>query len=396
MALALPIIRDDEISRDPANLAARWESRETFVILPEKLAVESAWLETLLDAVPAHLREEHYGLLTSGSTGEPKLIVGRRSRTEALTRVLHAAQENEPVRSTVVALPLSYSYAFVNQWLWSRVHNRGLVLTDGLGDPAALRARLEDTEESMLCLVGAQVPLLLRHFENSSFGNVIRLNFAGGRFPQEHLPALARLFPAAEIRNNYGCAEALPRLTVRRSDNGAAALNIGRPIDGVELRVGEADALEFRSPYRAVAIGSRGQVEAIADDAWLPTGDLGRQTADGSWELVGRASEVFKRFGEKISPIQLLESIGRVWDGSAAFYLTTDTLGETAHVLVLAPTPDAAAVNRVLQQLRRQFARPHWPYRVEALDALPLLASGKTDTLALGKLGGTVMWSQRY
>lgn len=36
--------------------------------------------------------------LTSGSTGQPKLVIGSRSRAERLAAVIHDAQEYEPVR----------------------------------------------------------------------------------------------------------------------------------------------------------------------------------------------------------------------------------------------------------------------------------------------------------
>ncbi len=392
----LPLVRDADIRARPEALAAMWDAPPTFAVVPDKLAADVAWLDALAGRIPAPMRAGHFALLTSGSTGEPKLVLGRRDRAEALARTLHEVQGNEAARAAVVALPLSYSYAFVNQWLWAKVHGRALVLTDGLADPPALRRALADTPDAMLCLVGAQVPLLLQHFGAAEFPRVVRLHFAGGRFPQEQLGALGRMFPNARVFNNYGCAEAMPRLTVRPADAAGTALNIGRPIPGVELRADADGALQFRSAYRAVALGVGGEVTPLDDAEWLPTGDLGREAEGGTWELVGRAAEVFKRFGEKVSPAQLLGHVGRVWEGGAAFYHTRDTMGEVAHVLVLAPRPEGAAVTRVLQELRAHFPRPHWPYRVEARDALPLLPSGKPDVRRLADEGGEVLWRQRY
>jgi acyl-CoA synthetase (AMP-forming)/AMP-acid ligase II len=393
---ALPLLRDADIRARPEALAEAWDATPTFAVVPDKLAADVAWFDAVAAQLPETMGIGHFALLTSGSTGEPKLVLGRRDRAEALARTLHGVQANEPARAAVVALPLSYSYAFVNQWLWAKVHRRTLVLTDGMANPAALRRALESTPDAMLCLVGAQVPLLMQHFGGAEFPGVVRLHFAGGRFPQEQLDALARLFPRARVFNNYGCAEAMPRLTVRPADAAGTALNIGRPIPGVELRTDADGALQFRSAYRAVALGVGGTLAALDDAEWLPTGDLGRQGGDGSWELVGRAAEVFKRFGEKVSPTQLLGHVSRAWNGGAAFYHTRDTMGEVAHVLVLSPRPDAATVMRVLQELRAHFPRPHWPYRVEARDSLPLLPSGKPDVRRLADEGGDVLWRQRY
>ena len=273
-----------------------------------------------MDTLPADLQTGHYALLTSGSTGTPKLIVGRRERTEALVRVLHRLQELDDAAETIVTLPLTYSYAFVNQWLWSQAFKRRLILTRGLAEPDHLRERLASASQAMLCLVGAQVPLLLQHFGHESFPGVTRLNFAGGRFPQEHLTALRQLFPASRIFNNYGCAEALPRLTIRRAEDADEARVLGLPIDGVELSIDAAANLLFRSPYGAVGIVEAGTFRRVEDSDWIATGDLGERMPDGRWRLLGRTSEVFKRYGEKLSLAAIAATVNTAWTGECGFY----------------------------------------------------------------------------
>ena len=46
---------------------------------------------------------------------------------------------------------------------------------------------------------------------------------------------MAELFPNARVFNNYGCAEAMPRLTVRPVKEGEEGVGIGNPLPGVEL-----------------------------------------------------------------------------------------------------------------------------------------------------------------
>ncbi len=239
--------------------------------------------------------------MTSGSTGAPKLIIGRKSNAEDLARVLHQAQDSEPVRETIVSLPLTYCYAFVNQWLWSKTLNRKLIPTAGLARPEQFRDALRNARDAMVCLVGPQAAMLCGMFGPERFEGVIRLHFAGGRFPQERLQELHDIFHNADIFNNYGCAEALPRLTVRRAEEGESASDVGIPLPGVELKSGAENQLLFRSPYRCVAqLDSLGFLP-IPSGQWLPNGDLVRESDNGHWHLLGRTSEVFKRYGEKIS-----------------------------------------------------------------------------------------------
>jgi acyl-CoA synthetase (AMP-forming)/AMP-acid ligase II len=246
-------------------------------------------------------------------------------------------------------------------------------------------------------MVGVQVPLLHSLFATHVFPGVIRLNFAGGRFPQESVPHLKRIFPNAEIFNNYGCAEAMPRLTIRRAEASDSAANIGCPLPGVELKLGEDDQLLFRSPFRAIGFIEENAFRPIADDEWIPTGDLGRSAENGSWTLLGRKSEVFKRFGEKISIPSLQYAVQRVWSGEIAFYRETDSMGENGHVMVLAPHPAKDQLKSIMLELRHDFTRPHWPLRVESTDRLPRLPNNKIDALALAaRENVTVQWSQRY
>jgi acyl-CoA synthetase (AMP-forming)/AMP-acid ligase II len=350
----------------------------------------------LTAVLPPALHRGHFALLTSGSTGTPRVVVGDRARTERLVEVLHEVQRSEAVRETVLALPVTYSYALVNQWVWARRFGRRLVVTEGFADPVRLRRALDAADDAMICLVGVHVPLLERYFAGVVFPGVVRVHFAGGRFPQEALPFLARMFPRAEVFNNYGCAEALPRLTVRAAGDADRAADIGRPLPGVELRSDDDGSLRFRSPYRAVGVVDDGSWQPFADEDWVPTGDLGHAEPNGHWVLDGRASEVFKRHGEKVSVPEVLTTVFAHWSGQASAYREADRTGEDGFVLVLAPKADDAAVRGILAALRRAHPRAAWPLRIEGADRLPELATGKIDVQRLASLDGReTLWHQR-
>jgi acyl-CoA synthetase (AMP-forming)/AMP-acid ligase II len=385
------------VDPDPTALRAAWTGDRTFAVLPARPPVGEVWVAEALDRLPADAQTGHFALLTSGSTGEPKLIVGERGRSERLARALHELQGNEVAGQTIVALPLTYSFAFINQWLWSVVHERALVRSAGLAEPAAFRATLREARDAMLCLVGVQGALLADAFGGETFEGIVRLHFAGGRFPQERLDALRTLFPAATITNNYGCAEAMPRLTLRPADSAAESANIGRPLPGIDLRAGDGGALEFRSPYGAVFVAEGERLTPVTPEQWVPTGDLGEELPDGAFRLTGRASEVFKRHGEKVSLPAILATVHEAWPHAAGVYRTVDRSGEPGYVLVLAPVPeDPKAARVVLKAFRERHGRAHWPLRIEALDALPELANGKLDVPALAAAAPRhVLWDQR-
>lgn len=383
----------------PADLHAldeAWSGGETFAFVPEKSGVEEGWVAAALDALPLELQRDHFALLTSGSTGRPKLVVGEKGRAEALARLLHERQRSEPVAETILVLPLTYCYAFVNQWLWGRVTGRELVHTRGFAHADELRDRLREARDAMLCLVRVQLPLFTDVFGAETFPGVIRVHFAGGAFPQARLAEVARVFPSAAIFNNYGCAEAMPRLTVREARDGDDAADVGTPLEGVELRTAENGELQFRSPFGAVAFVDENGFHAINAHDWTGTGDTGAVGENGHWFLTGRRSEVFKRHGEKISLPLLLESLQHAWPGAAAFYRERDPLGEEGHVLVVAPRPRDEQLRALLQTLRASHPRSHWPLRIESADRLPALPNGKVDVAALPAVEAKIVhWRQR-
>ena len=388
------ILRETSPEADVRALERAWSEPETFAFLPTKTTIPDAWAAEALAGLPEPMRVDHFALLTSGSTGHPKLIVGERRRAARLVEVLQEVQEGEPVAETVLALPLSYCYAFVNQWLWAHRLTRRLVPTAGFATPDLLGAALDGARDAMLCLVGAQLPLLARHFPGRVWPGVIRLHFAGGPFPQHELEELRRRFPAARIYNNYGCAEAMPRLTLRRAEDGHASTDVGRPLPAVELRATVEGEMQFRSPYGAVACYDQEHgLSMFAPSAWIPTGDFAARADDGHWELHGRADQVFKRYGEKIALGQILDTVGAAWKGQAHFYREQDGMSEEGYVLVLSPEPAPADVRAVLAGFRSRHPRTHWPLRVEGIDDLPVLPNGKVDLETLpSQEGKTVHW----
>jgi acyl-CoA synthetase (AMP-forming)/AMP-acid ligase II len=384
------------VTTTDSELDAAWAAPATFALLPDRSPVDGAWVTERLRGLPEDLREHCFALLTSGSTGRPKLIVGRRDRAEALARTLHGVQGNEPCAEALVALPLSYSFAFVNQWVWARVTGRALRRSPGLADPSGLRAALARADAALLCLVGVQGALIAEQFAGEAFDGVARLHFAGGRFPQEHLERLRSIFPAAVISNNFGCAEAMPRLTYRRAEAADDAADVGWPLPGVELRTQAAGAIAFRSPFRAVAVADETGLRRLAEDDWVATGDVGEPGPDGRWRVTGRAHEVFKRHGEKVQLAAVVGAVSQAWDGELASYRDRDRRGEDGWVLVLAPAPEPPQVRPLLRLLRDRFARAHWPLRIEGVPSLPRLPNGKVDARRLaGAAATTIAWDQR-
>ncbi|MFA4991092.1 MAG: class I adenylate-forming enzyme family protein [Candidatus Omnitrophota bacterium] len=392
------IIYAKEADSDVKRLLDAWLNPETFVLLPERPGVSREWVDNAVRGLPEDARERHFGLLSSGSTGQPKLIVGSRERAEALARVINDFQELDAARETVLALPLSYCYAFVNQWLWSVVFNRRLVRARGFSAPNLFLDALVNSRDGMLCLTASQVPLFYKYFKDKAvFPGIIRLNFAGAPFPQKDMDRIHGIFPSARIFNNYGCAEAMPRLTARSERAGLEGNNVGRPLPGVRLKRDEQGRILFISRYSAVGFYDDEGYKPIKEGEWTASGDYGEEIEGGYWRVNGRADDVFKRFGEKVSMPQLLDTVRSSWSGEAVFYREKDDNGEDGCVLVVSPEPSEKEYRDILSVFRKNHTRAQWPIRLESVDSFPFLGNGKIDRSALVKRRDkAVHWHQRF
>ena len=106
-----------------------------------------------------------------------------------------------------------------------------------------------------------------------------------------------------KLKQFYGQTETCA-LTAAQAEGRVKLHTVGRPMDGVELRVDDSGEILVRSP--SVIDGyfddPDGTAKAIVD-GWLHTGDAGRIDEDGDLIVLGRVSEVVRTAdGERFIP----------------------------------------------------------------------------------------------
>ncbi|GAB3253156.1 AMP-binding protein [Chitinimonas naiadis] len=328
----------------------------------------------------------YFGLLTSGSTGEPKAIVTSAERLTAGVRAIHQAQSLDTVKSSGVMLPLAYSFACVNQLFWAVLMQRELLLPGPVADLAPGLARLREWGASKLCLVGHQARLLTQHAHSLPPLPMVQVvNFAGAPFPMAQFDALTTLFPNARFYNNYGCAEAMPRLCCREvKASGEPITLVGQPVGDITLRiVGDAtDAsgqIQFHGSSTALGtLQADGQLSPF--DAWIGSGDMGRLDVEGL-HVLGRHDQVVKIGGERLSLIEVEHAFGQLGARNTLVWLSTDTLPEAVHVIAQFDAPPALAI--LLPALRQLLPRPLLPQTIHLARQWHFTGNQKTDAPAL-------------
>lgn len=225
----------------------------------------------------------------------------------------------------------------------------------------------------------------------------------GGRMPRPTLDRLRSLFTEASPFLMYGLTEAFRSTYLDPSEVDARPGSIGKAIPNAEILVlrpdgtpcdpGEPGELVHRGPL--VALGYWNDAERTAQrfrpvhrpgQEWRApelavwSGDTVVADEDGFLSFVGRADDMIKTSGYRVSPTEIEEaaySSGIVRD-VVAVGVDDAALGQRI-VLVVAPSGDGLTEAALLAALRPLLPAYMIPSRIEIRDDLPRSPNGKFD-----------------
>jgi acyl-CoA synthetase (AMP-forming)/AMP-acid ligase II len=193
------------------------------------------------------------------------------------------------------------------------------------------------------------------------------------------------------VLSGYGMTEApILAMSAPTDLDDVLATTEGRPTEGVELRVVDADGRilgpgeegELRAKGPQVMLGYvDAALDAFDADGYLRTGDLGRLDKDGNVTITGRLKDLIIRKGENISARAIEEAVSQHPDVAevTVIGLPDAYAGETAcAVIVLSEGSQALPLTRLATFLRDAGVPTRlWPERVAILDEVPRNSTGK-------------------
>ena len=143
-------------------------------------------------------------------------------------------------------------------------------------------------------------------------GGRLRAALSGGA---ALMPEISRVFIGLglPVLQGYGLTETSPVACANRPDDNVPA-SVGPPVPGVEVKLGEHDALLIKGPN--VMLGYWDNPEAsrqiMLAGGWLNSGDTARIDESGHVYITGRLKEIIVMSnGEKISPVDVESAIAR-------------------------------------------------------------------------------------
>ncbi|MFN8619359.1 MAG: class I adenylate-forming enzyme family protein [Chloroflexota bacterium] len=257
-------------------------------------------------------------LYTSGSTGRPHGVIQTVRNIHANTRSIAQYLGLSHADRALLVLPLHYCYgrSVLQTHLWA---GGSVVLETRTAFPRVVM----ETIAAERCTGFAGVPqsfeMIRRNVDLSTIdlSSLRYMTQAGGAMAPDTTSWVRRSIHPAELYVMYGQTEATARLAYLPPSQGEAkAGSIGIPIPGVELRVVDPAGREL--PVGVVGeLVARGEnvtpgylddPEAnavILRDGWLWTGDLALRDADGYLFLQGRAKDILKIGGRRVSPVEI-------------------------------------------------------------------------------------------
>ena len=300
-------------------------------------------------------------VVTSGTTGDPKAVeltwAGLRASAGAVSAAVGAGVGDR----WLCCLPLSGvgGLAVVARSVVSGVPME----VAGRFDAAAVAA----TGATLVSVVPTQLArILVGSFDLARFRRIL----VGGAPVPDELRQRAQAHGPG-VTPTYGLSETW-----------GGVVHDGRPLPGVEVRLGEDDEILVRGPVVMRGYRRRPDLTSrvLGDDGWLRTGDVGRWAGDGRLQVVDRRDDLVITGGVNVSPTEV-ESVLAAHPGVADVGVCGAPDPEWGQRVVAHVVPADPGDPPTLAELRaygaERLSAPKLPREVVVVPAIPRTPGGK-------------------
>jgi len=305
---------------------------------------------------------------TSGSTGAPKRVI--LPRAAVLASVAASARRLGATGRWLLALPPSYVAGL-------QVLCRSLVAGHepvALEDDFAAAAEALGDVDRFVSLVPTQLHRLLDTDAESlrTFHTVL---LGGG--PVDRVLRERAADAGVHVVATYGSAE-----------TAGGCVYDGLPLDGVAIAIGDAGRVRIGGP--TLFAGYDGDPDRTAEvlvDGWFLTSDAGRLDEDGRLQVLGRLDDMVISGGVNVPAAVVAASLREHPAVRAAEVLGVPDAEWGNRVVAFVVLSTGSTTGPDLAEVRDWVGAAHprsWaPRQLVRLDAIPMLANGKPDRLAL-------------
>jgi len=375
----------------PVSRIVAWTDTEDHPLTVESLIIDHRGVQ------PRRTGEKsRVILLTSGTTGTPKGAKHSGGGLDALKAIL----DRTPWRTeetTVVVAPMFHAWGF-SQLVFA-ASMACTVVTRRKFDPQATLALVDKYQATGLCVVPVMFDRIMElpdHIRNRYSGRSLRFAAASGsRMRPDVVTAFMDQFGDV-IYNNYNATEAGMIATATPADLRAAPDTAGRPAEGTEIKILDADFKELPTgEVGTIYVRNSTQFDGYTSGAtkdyhqdYMSSGDVGYLDAAGRLFVVGRDDEMIVSGGENVYPIEVEKTLSTHPEVAEATVLGVDDeqYGQRLAAFVVLTDGSAATEDALKQHVRDNLANYKVPRSITVLAELPRNSTGKIDRRELKAL----------
>jgi acyl-coenzyme A synthetase/AMP-(fatty) acid ligase len=377
-ALCPELTPDSELAARARQLGARHALLEpgdvTFADAPPPAAAPGA------DA-PAFL------VYTSGSTGEPKAAVYPRRYVRGNWLQTVRWMGVQPGDRVWCTAGTGWAKSLRNTWLAPWLRGAETVVHEARFDPDERLRLIASLRPTVLCMSPTELRLCAKsgEFARADLRSVREVVAAGEPLGADVLERYRELH-GLRIRDGYGQTETGAVAGVM-CDEEAVPGAMGRPLDGVDLRLDDGGEILVRAAsvptfFLGYLDDAGAQRPPALEDGWWRTGDRARRDEDGRLWFEGRADDVIISAGYRIGPVEVESALGShpAVREAAAVARRDAERGHVVHAVVVLQPGFAAsgALTAELQAHCKRVASPiKYPRSIAFAPSLPKTESGK-------------------
>ncbi|MBX2805909.1 MAG: AMP-binding protein [Hyphomicrobiales bacterium] len=335
-------------------------------------------------AIAHHPDAEFYWGLTSGSTGEPKLVARSHASWIASFEAAEQVFDFHADDTILVPGPLHHSL-----FLYGAIH--GLCRGNCVAlPPGPFRVdRLSAYQASHLYVI----PFMLgKMIAGQTPIPGLRQVFCGGAKLEPTLSQSAKtLWPDIDLVEFYGATET-SFVSFHSTKRPANSGSVGRIFPGVRIEIRDTEGKPVNgSGSGEIFVASdmlfERYVGGLQAEKWVSAGDVGWLDGDNCLYLTGRKNRVINSKGLKIHPEQIEAALtAREEIEAAAVIGVPDLIRGSAAVAVIAFKPGRQTERAALSAFcRAEFGEGYSPLRYYQSDRLPTTSSGKLAFSAIAE-----------
>lgn len=375
----LPVIyRNSVYDQLTAWIAAIGAGLQPIIGHPDSDDIVRKALEERLKEPSACCDKADFGVLSSGSTGVPKILWRRTASWADFFPVQN--EIFEVTKDTRLFLHGSMSFTGNLNALLSVWYAGGTVVTSAYLRPRSWLKVMARYAITHIYLLPTKLRLLMEAMpiskENTAALSSLRMIFAGSQMLDTKLMHhLQRTWPQARFILYYGASE-LNYVTYCTAEEWLREPNtVGRPFPGVRVTVDENHMIYVTSPYT---------IEGVACP--FSVGDKGWFSSSGRLMFEGRGGAVINRGGYKLS-VPLLEKKIQELDGVAEAVVIgqPDALRGEEPVAFIQCEPGYTET-MIKKAMTKVLSVQEMPHRIIGVEEIPLTAGSKIDKRQLLRL----------